>query len=1132
MAYLDIRKDGKLVSRRLVAESAAEKGVRWKLGATEYQMTLGETARVGDYELVLLAGDPPARKKAPAPARSQDKLAAKTRTGTFAAINPQMMDAEDVLDLAGDPNVPKVDGYEIKGRIGDGGMGTVWRAIQLSTKREVALKFLQERKLHSTKAQIRFEREVQLCARLEHPNIARIYDSGLSKGVYYYALELIHGESLDDYAAMTGLNQKQILELMAKVCGAVQYAHAHGVIHRDLKPSNILVSEDGQPHVLDFGLAKSLLEDDKDLTISKEGDIAGTPAFMAPEQAAGHAGEITAKTDVYALGIILYKLALKHHPHDLTGPHYEVIRRIAEEEVVNPRDIDKKIDPELSAILLKSLAHNPDDRYVTAGEMGKDLACFLSGEPLLAQELTATYMIRRKFRKHRGKILMLAGVAAAFIAGIVITAISLQQPSDPAAVSGRDSATDQPQPRTIATKTPPVVVVTPASQGSTPSIAKTDTQPAPITKITSPETQPVFVNTTVDWTKIVFEKNMESSRIPEPQLRFSPAAEVPQQNTNTSPGRTATEPAAIKPVDDRILTLDLGNNVSMKLAPIPSGKFIMGSPDNEKGRIHNEGPQHEVVISKPFFMGVYSVTQGQWKAVMNSEPWKDSKYLKEGADYAVIVVWDSAAEFCRKLSQKTGKTVRLPTEAEREYACRAGSQTRFYFGDDESVLGEYAWFSGNAIADERVHKVGQKKPNAWGLYDMLGNAPEWCLDGFREYDGKPQTDPRGTTSLRVKRGLADYPRSAHRTITRNDASTGGVRVIVENGEASKTTLSRPDTMPQPYPAVTHPEQGSPDALAQGKETVVSVDPNKGLQNTGVDIKEGRFYCLSVSGFWSSGQGKDENKFGPEGPLPNGVQPNVLEQPLEDSLQGGIGGNESEAAKKYKIHVLRNTLFLAPASGKLFLGRPGGKNKLAGEFRVTISEIPNPWPNADTFAIRAKIDKTTFLHIRQDGVFWEYGENAQAGQPADNGETYPTLINNVMWWPVRQAGQQTSCVLKDLKILPEKGKLLAILQSSQAGKDNLVKTARLNEGCVTLGKAEPEEIVFQFTNQQDSKWLEGVVKLLSSDFVPATTQPSPQGGDPRPYVPPNHGTNKPPLGPDGKPIQPGPGPGPRPPPPRK
>jgi formylglycine-generating enzyme required for sulfatase activity len=198
------------------------------------------------------------------------------------------------------------------------------------------------------------------------------------------------------------------------------------------------------------------------------------------------------------------------------------------------------------------------------------------------------------------------------------------------------------------------------------------------------------------------------------------------------------------------------NTFGMTFNKIPAGTFMMGSPEGEEGRRDNE-TQHKVTISKAFYMQTTEVTQGQWKAVMATEPWKGQSLVKEGPNYAATYVnWDDAVAYCKKLSEKEGKTYRLPTEAEWEYACRAGTETRWSFGDDEKALGDYAWYRENAydIDEEYAHQVELKKPNAFGLYDMHGNVYEWCHDYYGVYKQSPAQDPPGPArgSFRVLRG--------------------------------------------------------------------------------------------------------------------------------------------------------------------------------------------------------------------------------------------------------------------------------------------------------------------------------------------------------------------------------------------
>jgi formylglycine-generating enzyme required for sulfatase activity len=231
--------------------------------------------------------------------------------------------------------------------------------------------------------------------------------------------------------------------------------------------------------------------------------------------------------------------------------------------------------------------------------------------------------------------------------------------------------------------------------------------------------------------------------------------------------KSVTEMAAMeKPAAEMAAILagdSITNTIGMTLKEIPAGTFIMGSPGDETDREDHEH-QHKVTISKSFYMQTTQVTQGQWKYVMDTEPWTgwffNKSYVKKGTDYpATYVRWDEAVAYCRKLSTKEGKTYRLPTEAEWEYACRAGTETAWSFGDDEKVLGDYAWYKENAydiVSEQYPHQVGLKKPNAFGLYDMHGNVWEWCHDYFREdyYKQSPEQDPQcpASGSSRVLRG--------------------------------------------------------------------------------------------------------------------------------------------------------------------------------------------------------------------------------------------------------------------------------------------------------------------------------------------------------------------------------------------
>ncbi|MHC4199996.1 MAG: formylglycine-generating enzyme family protein [Planctomycetota bacterium] len=242
------------------------------------------------------------------------------------------------------------------------------------------------------------------------------------------------------------------------------------------------------------------------------------------------------------------------------------------------------------------------------------------------------------------------------------------------------------------------------------------------------------------------------------------------------------------PSKENDVTVGMPGAGEMKFRLLPAGRFMMGSPESERDSDKDEKPVHEVAISRPFYLGVFEVTCAQWKLVMGSLP------EEAGDDSAAAVsgvLWEECRTFIRKLAEQGFGTFRLPTEAEWEYACRAGTTSRFYWGDDPdySKADAHAWHKGNA--DNRTHAVGLKKPNAWGLYDMSGNAWEWCSDWYGPYPAGKQVDPAGpkTGKAHVLRGNGRrwgprYCRSANR-FYRAKGHTTGLRLVLVREPDSK-----------------------------------------------------------------------------------------------------------------------------------------------------------------------------------------------------------------------------------------------------------------------------------------------------------------------------------------------------------
>ena len=338
--------------------------------------------------------------------------------------------------------------YRILGKLGEGGMGIVYEAEQQDPRRRVALKVVRGGRFVDEAAIRMFRREAETLARLRHPNIGAIYESGRTEdGQHFFAMELVLGDNLDAFLAkrpqtVTPQEVRFRLALFRRIAEAVHYAHQRGVIHRDLKPSNIIVTQaegsEGsvttfsgvrlpEVKILDFGLAR-ITEGDVQLTMATEvGVIKGTLPYMSPEQARGHTEAIDVRTDVYALGVILYEMLAGSRPYDVSRASLiEAVRMICEEPPRSLRSTisgTRRLDPDIETIVGKALEKDADRRYASAAAMAEDVERYLASQPILARPPSTLYQLRKFAGRNRA---LVAGVAATFVmlvAGVLVSSM-------------------------------------------------------------------------------------------------------------------------------------------------------------------------------------------------------------------------------------------------------------------------------------------------------------------------------------------------------------------------------------------------------------------------------------------------------------------------------------------------------------------------------------------------------------------------------------------------------------------------------------------------------------------------------------------------------------------------------------
>ncbi len=323
---------------------------------------------------------------------------------------------------------PTIGRYRIVGTLGEGGMGTVYEAVQDHPNRTVALKVIRSDNI-SPELIRRFEFESEVLGRLQHPGIAQIYEAGTAAGPdgsqSFFAMELVRGQSLTGYADARGLDVRQRLDLFARICDAVHYAHQQGVIHRDLKPANILVDASGQPKILDFGVARLTNADEKATRQTTAGRVMGTLQYMSPEQVNADPLEVDIRSDVYSLGVILYELVSGKLPYDLTKKMiYEAARVIMVDDPAPLSSINQRLAGDVEIIVGKALEKERDRRYDSAAALANDLRRFLHDEPILARPASAIYQLRKFARRNRA---LVGGVVLAVTMLVIGTVVSLRQ---------------------------------------------------------------------------------------------------------------------------------------------------------------------------------------------------------------------------------------------------------------------------------------------------------------------------------------------------------------------------------------------------------------------------------------------------------------------------------------------------------------------------------------------------------------------------------------------------------------------------------------------------------------------------------------------------------------------------------
>jgi serine/threonine protein kinase/formylglycine-generating enzyme required for sulfatase activity len=725
------------------------------------------------------------------------------RAGLAAEEPPTEIDTEGEADAGEETEGPlrEFGPYPILEEIARGGMGIVYLAWDPNLDRRIALKVMAAGGEASRGQVKRFKREISTTAKIRHKNIVTVFDVGVHKGHHYYTMEYIEGPSLAELVGKIPL--KRAVEIVESIANALHVAHEAGVLHRDLKPANILLDKGKVPKVVDFGLAKDASDD---ALKTRSGTAIGTPAYMSPEAVQGRVREISKRSDVYSLGVILYELLTTRQPFR-GDTRMEVMMKVVEEEPAGPRSINPRIPADLEAICLRAMAARKRDRYRNAGDLAEDLRRFREGEIVVAKPLGIARRLHTSISREAKVIfggLLCALSMLSVILGLVLPVMPDVE-GDPAVKAAllafRDAkaygTSRRPSPEPAKPPAPAPREPAPASQpGKT---GETGEKPPParppeksledaffekilrhVSGVRTVESKIRLLRSYLDTypdgkhTAAALER-IRALKAQALDDQLAPVEELRARYIRTVKDASVSLPPDVKKGKEPGTFVNTRDGADLVL--VPGGSYSVGS---DKGRTL-EGPRHAVKLS-PFLLCATEVTSEKYARFLNEHGGNHteddmlmvSDSSVEGGDewnWGVVrsqgrwvpapgcarrpvtyVTWYGA----RAYAKWAGGT--LPTEAQWEAACRGWTRTAYYWGDADHW--EYMWYSDNARG--RTHDVGKLGPNPFGLWDMSGNVSEWCRDYYTEdfYARRAAggTDPinstRGPVILRVVRGGA------------------------------------------------------------------------------------------------------------------------------------------------------------------------------------------------------------------------------------------------------------------------------------------------------------------------------------------------------------------------------------------